>query len=85
VEVVQIMVAALVVPEAHQAVMAEPYTPQAAMSALAAVAVGVHQVDMVVAHSEHQAAKPLTLMVIQLLGQAVIQQEFMGVFHDIFG
>jgi hypothetical protein len=31
------------------------------------------------------AVKQLTSMVTQLLGQAVIQQEFMGVYHDVFG
>jgi hypothetical protein len=51
----------------------------------AVVAVGGHQAEMVMAVIlAHLVVKPLTLMVNQLLGQAVTQQEFMGAYRDIF-
>jgi hypothetical protein len=53
--------------------------------ALAVAVVGVRQAVQLVLVLVVLAAKQLTLTVTQLLGQAVIQQEFMGVFHDIFG
>jgi hypothetical protein len=59
-------------------------------TAVAAVAVGglrvvIAAVPVLVALLAALAVKQLTLMGIASLGQVVIQQEFMGVFHDIFG
>jgi hypothetical protein len=82
--VVQVAMLA-VLADQEQVVVLQEFSLGAVVAAVGGPVVEHVPVRVLAALLAALAVKQLTLMDIASLGQAVIQQEFMGVFHDIFG